>query len=232
MDGNGRWANRLGKSRVNGHRKGVETVRNVVEWCGELGVHCVTLFAFSSENWNRPAKEVSVLMDLLANTLVKDTQTMHERGIQIRFIGDDSKLNAKLRNQMAKSAAITKDNQKLILTLAINYGGRWDIVNAAQQAIKLAAVGELNNDELDESRFSSLLSNSDLPDPDLLIRTSGEYRISNFLLWQLAYSEFYFTDVHWPEFDRAELEKAFSVYAKRDRRFGGAIDNPIRAHVK
>jgi undecaprenyl diphosphate synthase len=213
MDGNGRWATRRFLPRVAGHKKGVDALRACVRHCGEIGVKVLTVFAFSSENWNRPAEEVSGLMDLLALALGREVPALHAEGVRIIFVGDRTALSEKVRNGLAAAEQATAGNSKLVFNVCFNYGGRWDI---AQAAAKLAERGEAIT-ELSMDRAMAL---SHVPDPDLLIRTGGEKRISNFLLWQAAYSELYFTDKLWPEFDEAALDEAIADYAGRERRFG------------
>ena len=213
MDGNGRWATRRYLPRVAGHKKGVDALRACVRHCGEIGVKVLTVFAFSSENWNRPAEEVSGLMDLLAMALGREVPALQAEGVRIVFVGDRSALSEKVRNGLAAAEQATAGNSKLVFNVCFNYGGRWDI---AQAAAKLAERGEAIT-ELSMDRAMAL---AHVPDPDLLIRTGGEKRISNFLLWQAAYSELYFTDKLWPEFDEAALDEAITDYSQRERRFG------------
>lgn len=213
MDGNGRWATRRYLPRVAGHKKGVDALRNCVRHCGDVGVKVLTVFAFSSENWNRPAEEVSGLMELLAMALAREVPQLQAEGVRIHFVGDRATLSEKVRNGLAQAEALTASNQRLVLNICFNYGGRWDI---AQAAAKLAARGET----ITELSLNRAMALAHVPDPDLVIRTGGEMRISNFLLWQAAYSELYFTDKLWPEFDAAALDAAIADYAKRERRFG------------
>jgi undecaprenyl diphosphate synthase len=213
MDGNGRWATRRFLPRVAGHKKGVDALRACVRHCGDVGVKVLTVFAFSSENWNRPPEEVSGLMDLLAAALTREVPKLQAEGVRIHFIGDRSRLSEKVRHGLTQAEAVTAGNQRLVLNVCFNYGGRWDI---AQAAAKLAARGEA----ITEQNLDRAMALAHVPDPDLVIRTGGEMRISNFLLWQSAYSELYFTDKLWPEFDAAALDKAIADYAKRERRFG------------
>jgi len=213
MDGNGRWATRRYLPRVAGHKKGVDALRACVRHCGELGVKILTVFAFSSENWNRPPEEVSGLMELLAVALSREVPHLKAEGVRIQFVGNRSALSDKVRNGLLQAEAATAANTRLVFNVCFNYGGRWDI---AQAAAKLAARGE----PITEESLDRAMALSPLPDPDLLIRTGGEKRISNFLLWQAAYSELYFSDKLWPEFDAAALDAAIADYALRERRFG------------
>jgi undecaprenyl diphosphate synthase len=213
MDGNGRWATKRFLPRVAGHKKGVDALRACVRHCGDIGVKVLTVFAFSSENWNRPADEVSGLMELLAMALAREVPQLQAEGVRIHFVGERSALSEKVRNGLAQAEASTAGNTRLVLNICFNYGGRWDI---AQAAARLAARGE----PMTEANLDRAMALAHVPDPDLVIRTGGEMRISNFLLWQSAYSEFYFTDKLWPEFSPAALDKAIADYGKRERRFG------------
>lgn len=213
MDGNGRWATRRYLPRVAGHKKGVDALRACVRHCGDVGVKVLTVFAFSSENWNRPPEEVSGLMELLAVALSREVPQLQAEGVRIHFVGDRSGLSEKVRNGLAQAEASTAANHRLVLNICFNYGGRWDI---AQAAARLAARGE----PITELSLNRAMALAHVPDPDLVIRTGGEMRISNFLLWQAAYSELYFTDKLWPEFDAAALDAAIADYARRERRFG------------
>ena len=220
MDGNGRWARARGLPRAAGHRAGVKTARAMVEACGERGIGVLTLFAFSSENWNRPRSEVGALMKLMLEALDREVSELAERGVRLRFIGARDELSDDMRVKIEEAEARTGANDALTLIVALAYGGRWDVVAAAREAARRARAGELDPETIDEQGFSDLLSLGGLPDPDLLIRTGGEFRISNFLLWNLAYSELFFTERLWPEFDREALDEALSFYAGRQRRFG------------
>jgi len=224
MDGNGRWAESRGEPRHAGHRAGVGAVRATVEECARAGVEVLTLFAFSSENWRRPALEVSLLMDLFFAALQKEARRMKDNNIRLRVIGDRSAFSAKLQKRIAETEAITADNDGLMLQVAANYGGRWDLVQAARSLAEQVRAGRLDPADIDEQRLAAALSFASLPDPDLFIRTGGERRISNFLLWQCAYTELYFTDVLWPDFDQAALRQAFADFAGRQRRFGRTGD--------
>ena len=213
MDGNGRWATRRYLPRVAGHKKGVDALRACVRRCGERGVQVLTVFAFSSENWSRPAEEVSGLMELLAMALAREVPQLQSEGVRIHFIGNRGALSEKVRAGLAQAEAATARNTRLVLNVCFNYGGRWDI---AQAAARLAADGQ----PITEQSLDRAMALSHVPDPDLLIRTGGEQRISNFLLWQAAYSELYFTELLWPDFDEAALDEALADYACRERRFG------------
>jgi undecaprenyl diphosphate synthase len=217
MDGNGRWARQRMLPRVAGHQRGVETIREMVAACHDLGVEYLTLFAFSSENWRRPAEEVSFLMQLFINKLETEVAGLHASGVRIKFIGDRSRFDAKLVRAIDETERITAGNSRLTLTFAVNYGGRWDIMQA-MHTLSLAHPERAT--AFSEEELMPYLSTAYAPEPDLFIRTGGEQRISNFLLWQLAYTELYFTDTLWPVFDRAALEEAIHSYQKRERRFG------------
>ncbi|CAM4427079.1 MAG: Ditrans,polycis-undecaprenyl-diphosphate synthase ((2E,6E)-farnesyl-diphosphate specific) [Legionella sp.] len=220
MDGNGRWAENQGLPRIEGHQAGVESVRKMIRTCMEKKVACLSLFAFSSENWARPTEEVSFLMELFIESLRRELSELNQNGVRMCFTGDRSLLSPALQQQMREAESVTADNAQLTLNLVVNYGGKWDLVTAAKKAVQAVAQGQITLEELDEARFSSYLDTANLPDPDLFIRTSGELRISNFFLWQLAYTELYFTDVHWPDFGEEEFEKALASFSKRKRRFG------------
>ena len=220
MDGNGRWAKARLRPRSFGHNAGRKAVREVVEGCLRQGVEALTLFAFSSENWRRPDEEVGALMELFLRALDKEVDELHEQGVRLRFIGDLGAFHAELRKRMELAMARTAGNLKLALNVAVNYGGRWDIVHAARHAAIAVAQGELRIEDIDEARFGSWTSLSELPPLDLFIRTGGEVRVSNFLLWQIAYAELYFTDTLWPDFDQACLARAIEDFARRERRYG------------
>ncbi|APG29025.1 di-trans,poly-cis-decaprenylcistransferase [Syntrophotalea acetylenivorans] len=220
MDGNGRWAEQRQMPRIFGHRQGVETVRSVVKECRALGVPHLTLYAFSSENWGRPASEVAALMELLGLFLAQELETLMAEDIRLRVIGNTSLLPVEVRQVLDDTIKRTAENSRLVLTLALSYGARDEILRAVKGLATEVEGGELAISDIDEQRFSAALDTAGLPDPDLLIRTSGEMRISNFLLWQLAYAELYFTDVLWPDFSADELRRAFDDFAARQRRFG------------
>ena len=224
MDGNGRWAQQRGKSRVVGHKQGVESVRAAVKIARESGVKALTLFAFSSENWNRPEKEVSVLMDLFMYVLTREVNRLHKNDIKFQVIGDLSRFSNKLQKKISDAEIKTKDNSGLVLSVAANYGGRWDISHAAKQLAQQVLDEKIAIDDITESSLNEKTSLFGLPELDLLIRTGGDFRISNFLLWQAAYAEFYFTDVLWPDFNEDELLKAMSTFKQRERRFGKTGD--------
>ncbi len=224
MDGNGRWARQKGMPRIAGHREGINSVREIVEFCGELGIGYLTLYTFSEENWNRPQAEVSFLMNLLMETIRKEVEALHRNNVRVRVIGDIDKLPKKSREEFRECMDLTRDNTGLNLILALSYSSRNEIVNAARAIAADVAAGNVKADEISESTFSSYLYTNQIPDPDLLIRTSGEQRISNFLLWQVAYSEFYITPVLWPSFRKAEMIEALTDYLGRDRRFGKVND--------
>ena len=220
MDGNGRWAERRGKSRIFGHRKGVEAVRNVVDACGRRGIPYLTLYAFSSENWNRPREEVRLLTELLFTTLESEALQLHENGIRLRVIGDLSPFGEEIDRTVRKVQELTRANKNLNLTVAVNYGGRWDIANACREIAVAVKNRSCSLSEITEQAVAGRLSTADLPEPDLFIRTGGEIRVSNFLLWQIAYSELLFIDTLWPEFDESCLDEALKSYRRRQRRFG------------
>ena len=220
MDGNGRWAKARGLPRVAGHKAGVETVRNIVQQCVQKGIEALTLFAFSSENWRRPPQEVGLLMELFLTALQMEVSKLNKNNVRLRVIGDISAFSEKLRNQMTKSQEQTRNNTGLTLVIAVNYGGRWDLAQASRRVAEQVAAGTLKPEQVDEELLGRYVCLHDLPEPDLFIRTSGEQRISNFLLWQLAYTELYFTDTRWPDFDASAFDQALLAYQKRRRRFG------------
>jgi undecaprenyl diphosphate synthase len=220
MDGNGRWAKKRMMPRSYGHRKGVETTRLAVEYFAHAGVSHLTLFAFSSENWKRPAEEVNSLMELFVQSLQQYTAELHAQRIRIRFIGDRSLFSTDLQQQIQRTEAETGNNQNMVLNIAANYGGHWDIVNACRSLAQQVQDAEITPEQIDEQAFGARLSLADSPDPDLFIRTGGEQRISNFLLWQLAYTEFYFCDTLWPDFSEVDMADALTEYARRQRRYG------------
>ena len=213
MDGNGRWAHKRLLPRIAGHRQGVESLRRCIRACAERGVKVLTVFAFSSENWNRPEEEVSGLMDLMGKALANEVPELHRAGIRMYFVGDRVSLSARMQHNLAQAEAATAGNSRMVLNVCFNYGGRWDI---AQAAARVAASGQPINEE-SLGRATAL---AHVPDPDLLIRTGGDHRISNFVLWQLAYAELYFTPVLWPDFDEAEFSGAVASFVARERRFG------------
>lgn len=221
MDGNGRWAKSRMMPRTYGHKVGVETIRNVVQEAQRLGIKYLTLYAFSTENWKRPKNEVSALMKLLVTYLRKELAELNKNDVKINTIGNISKLPQVCIDELERAKETTKDNKSLILTLALNYGGRADIMYAVRNICRDVESSKVEIDDIDEKLISSYLDTNGLVDPDLVVRTSGERRLSNFLLWEVAYSEFYYTDIHWPDFDEEELQKAIYYYQKRDRRFGG-----------
>jgi undecaprenyl diphosphate synthase len=220
MDGNGRWAKGRGLPRIAGHSEGVESVRDIVEACGQLGVECLTLYAFSTENWKRPKEEVSLLMRLLLKALKDETDRLHTNNVRIEAIGDIDALPAEVRQELNEDIRKTRDNTGLRLTLALSYSGRWDLTRAMKKIAVEVAERHISPGEIDEACICAHLSTAGMPDPDLLIRTSGEMRISNFLLWQLAYSEIVITDRFWPAYRRADLYDTIREYQRRERRFG------------
>lgn len=221
MDGNGRWAKSRGLARTEGHRRGLEALRGVVRHAGKIGVEVVTFFSFSSENWRRPQQEVSFLMTLLRRFMQRDLSELHEANVRIQIIGEREDLEPGIRALLEEAEGLTKDNTGLTLVVAFNYGSRDEMVRAARKLSLKVAAGELTADQITEDAMSAALDTSGLPDPDLLIRTSGEIRLSNFLLWQSAYTEFHFSPLNWPDFDEAAFDQAIADYCGRDRRFGG-----------
>ncbi|WBA18490.1 isoprenyl transferase [Salinivibrio kushneri] len=220
MDGNGRWAKARGKARVFGHKAGVKAVRKTVKAASELGVKALTLFAFSSENWRRPEDEVSVLMELFINVLSREVKRLDSHGVQLRIIGDTSRFSPSLQTKIAEAEALTADNDRLVLNIAANYGGQWDITQATRRVAEKVAAGQLQPNDIGEQDIARHLMLADLPDVDLMIRTSGECRISNFILWQAAYAELCFTEQYWPDFNEQSLYDAVAWYVNRERRFG------------
>ena len=220
MDGNGRWAKQQGKTRHYGHKAGAESVRRVVQACGELGVEVLTLFAFSSENWKRPKLEVELLMELFMTALSREVKSLKKNNVKLRVIGELSAFPQRLQDKIQKSIDETTECTGLHLNIAANYGGRWDVANAAKQIARQVQLGELSLDQIDENQLNAFTQLSDLPEVDLFIRTGGEVRVSNFLLWQIAYSEMVFSDVLWPEFGEEALKDAIDQFSKRQRRFG------------
>lgn len=220
MDGNGRWAQQQGEERLFGHNFGVESVRETLKAAQEIGIGYLTLYAFSTENWNRPKEEVDGLMDLLVKTISYEVEELHKSNVVITTIGDTAGLPESCQHELREAYETTKDNTGIQLVLALNYSAKWELVNAAKEIATLVAEGEINVDDINDEMISSKLSTKGIPDPELLIRTSGEHRVSNFLLWQIAYAEFHFTDVLWPDFGREDLYKAVLDYQSRERRFG------------
>tara|TARA_B110000116_G_scaffold268972_1_gene284024 strand:+ start:4125 stop:4832 length:708 start_codon:yes stop_codon:yes gene_type:complete len=216
MDGNGRWAKEKGKNRVFGHNNGVKAVRDTIEGAVEYGIKYITLFAFSTENWNRPKKEVNALMTLLVSSIHKETKTLLDNDIKLQTIGNIKQLPDKCQKKLSECIDLTKKNKKMTLILALSYSGKWEIINAIRNIIN----NNVTKEEISEELFEQYLTTKNVPDPELLIRTSGEHRISNFMLWQIAYSELYFTNKMWPDFRREDLKKAIINYQKRERRFG------------
>jgi undecaprenyl diphosphate synthase len=220
MDGNGRWAKRRKQPRFYGHRAGVEAVEEILQACAKVGVEALTLFAFSSENWHRPSQEVQILMSLFKSVLSSRLDRFQEQNVRLRVIGDRNRFPESLRAEIAKAEALTAKNKGITLVVAANYGGRWDITQAAKQVAVKVKSGQITIDSITPEVFAEHLSLADLPEPDLFIRTGSEQRVSNFLLWQLAYTEFYFTDTLWPDFDEAAFALAINTFVQRERRFG------------
>jgi undecaprenyl diphosphate synthase len=229
MDGNGRWAQMRGLPRQEGHRRGLEALRGAVRHAGDLGIRILTLYSFSTENWRRPAAEVSFLLGLLRRFVEKDLSELHAAGVRVRIIGSRDDLAADLRRLVEHAETVTRDNTRMTLVVAFNYGARDEIVRAARRIAMDVAAGLIEAAAVDEAMLASHLDTADLPDPELVIRTSGETRISNFLLWQAAYAEFVFSPVLWPDFDRAALEDAIAEYGRRERRFGGLSETADRS---
>jgi undecaprenyl diphosphate synthase len=220
MDGNGRWAEARGEPRTAGHRAGIEPVRRTIRECARLGVRALTLFAFSSENWRRPETEVATLMSLFMDALDREVEELHSNGVRLRIIGNRQSLAVRLQQRIAEAEALTAVNTRLDLQVAVSYGGRWDLVEAARRLAARAASGALRPADIDESALAAELQLADLPDPDLFIRTGGDHRVSNFLLWNIAYAELFFTDTLWPDFDERTLAEAIADFESRERRFG------------
>lgn len=220
MDGNGRWAKKKGMPRIFGHRNGVKAVKQITEAAAEIGIEYLTLYAFSTENWSRPAIEVDALMSLLVETIKKEIQDLNKNKIRLNAIGDISKLPPRSRKTLLEAIEETKHNDKVVLNLALNYSSKWEIVNAVKNIANDVKSGELNVDDIDSELFSNHLTTAGIPDPELLIRTSGEKRISNYLLWQLAYTELLFLDIYWPDFKKHHLLECILEYQNRERRFG------------
>jgi undecaprenyl diphosphate synthase len=228
MDGNGRWATSHGRRRFAGHRAGVKVARTVVEACAEAGVEVLTLFAFSSENWRRPIQEVNALMRLFVEVLQREVDALHENGIRLKFIGDRQHLPTILKKRMQDAETKTAGNSRMLLVLAVAFGGRWDITHAVQRIAEKVKAGDLDVDEVDESVVARHLSLAGYPEPDLLIRTGGERRVSNFLLWDFAYTEIFFTETLWPDFAVEDLQESFEFFSGRERRFG-RVDGQLEA---
>ncbi|ELA7921329.1 MULTISPECIES: isoprenyl transferase [Vibrio] len=220
MDGNGRWAKSKGKPRVFGHKKGVSAVRKTVAAASKLGIRAMTLFAFSSENWRRPEEEVGLLMELFITVLSSEVKKLHKNNLRLRVIGDTSRFSERLQNKIVEAENLTADNTGMVINIAANYGGKWDITEAAKTLALKARNGEIRVEDINEQLITEHLTMADLPEVDLLIRTSGECRISNFMLWQMAYAEMYFTPEYWPEFDEDSLVEAVTWFINRERRFG------------
>ena len=229
MDGNGRWANDRGLPRIAGHREGVRTVRKITKLCGELGIQTLTLYTFSSENWKRPVAEVGALMKLLVNSLRKEVSDLMKNNVRFTVIGDMNKFDQQIQNEIKNAFQKTKNNSGLNLNLALSYGSRQEILYATRKLVEKVTLGEIEIKDISEDLFSQMLHTKDLSDPDLLIRTGGEFRISNFLLWQIAYTEIHITDLYWPEFDKQDLMNAIYDYQNRERRFGKIYE---KAQVK
>lgn len=230
MDGNGRWARQRAMPRQAGHRAGVKTARRIVEACAKRGIGALTLFAFSSENWRRPTREVGALMRLFVEALDREVEELHANGVRLRFIGDRATLSATLQGRMQAAETRTEQNDRLVLVVALAYGGRWDIVQATRSIARDVAAGKLEPGAIDDEAVAARLALAGLPEPDLLIRTGGEHRISNFLLWNLAYAELYFTDRLWPEFSEQDLDAALERFRGIERRFGKTseqLDAPV-----
>lgn len=220
MDGNGRWAKARGLPRTAGHKKGADALRRTLDNCNKAGINYLTVYAFSSENWKRPSDEISDLMQLLQHYLHQELETLHEKNTRLRFIGDLSKLDSEIYKQLEFATDLTKNNTKFHLTVALSYGSRQEIVQTAQELARQVAAGKLSTEQISEELFSKNLYTQELPEPDLLIRTGGEKRLSNFLLWQSAYTELYFSDTLWPDFDVNDLNSALTDFSKRERRYG------------
>ncbi len=225
MDGNGRWAKKRGKLRVFGHRAGIKAVRSAVSFSVKHSIESLTLYAFSSENWNRPQQEVSSLMELFVFALDNEVKSLHKHNVKLSVIGDISRFSSRLQERIGRSVELTADNTGLQLNIAANYGGRWDLVQGIKQLAEKIKSNELTPEEISEATVGNFINLSQQPEVDLVIRTGGEHRISNFLLWQIAYAELYFTDILWPDFDETSFEGAINAFAKRERRFGGTPDD-------
>lgn len=232
MDGNGRWAKKNGIDRIFGHREGVESVKAIVEAAAELRLNYLTLYAFSTENWGRPTDEVNALMELLVNAIDNEIEDLMKNNIKLSTIGCNEMLPEHVYKKVENALKATSENTGLVLTIALSYSSRWEIVHATQQLVKDALKGKFNAEQIDDTLFESYLTTTNIPDPELLIRTSGELRISNFLLWQVAYAEFYFTDINWPDFKKEEFYKALYEYQKRERRFGKTSEQIAQGNTK
>jgi len=230
MDGNGRWAAQHGEPRHQGHRAGAESVRQAVETCARAGVDALTLFAFSSENWRRPAAEVSMLMELFLRVLDRESERLNRNGIRLNVIGDRERFSQRLQQRCASAEQLTQGNARMQLNIAASYGGRWDIAQAARQLAADVAAGKRSLESIDEAALGEQVCLHQLPEPDLFVRTGGEQRISNFMLWQLAYTELYFTPVLWPDFDSEQMQAALTWFSQRERRFGGLGHSGEDAH--
>jgi undecaprenyl diphosphate synthase len=230
MDGNGRWARLKGKTRIEGHVAGVESVRDIVESCTQLGIDYLTLFTFSTENWKRPEKEVSALMQLLVKVIGRESRKLHDNNICLNVIGEMDLLPEKVRTVLKKTMELTKNNSKLVLNIALSYSGQWDIAQACKAIAFDVEAGRITPESVNEQLLASYLSTASMPDPDLLIRTSGEFRISNFMLWQSAYSEIYVTNTYWPDFHRPQLYDAIREFQSRERRFGQTSEQLEKKH--
>ncbi|MGD8426071.1 MAG: isoprenyl transferase [Balneolaceae bacterium] len=231
MDGNGRWAKRRGNIRSYGHKAGVDSVRDITEACAQIGVKYLTLYAFSTENWGRPKIEVNALMRLLASSLREEAENLNENDIRLQTIGQVERFPENCQRELEEVVRLTQDNDRLHLCLALSYSGRWDITEAVKKLACQVKNGNLDPSNIDDEMISAHLSTANIPDPELIIRTSGEYRISNFLLWQLAYSELYITETYWPDFRRKELYKAIQSFQKRERRFGKLSDKAQKKSI-
>lgn len=231
MDGNGRWAQQRHMPRAMGHQAGVKAVRKIVEYCAEQKIEVLTLFAFSSENWRRPEEEVSLLMSLFLVTLQREIDKLHKNNICLRFIGDRTAFSEKLQKKMADGELLTKDNTALTVVIAVNYGGRWDMCQAFRKVAEKMAAGQVTSQDINEQLINQHLATADLPEPDLFIRTGGEQRVSNFLLWQLAYTELYFTTILWPDFNQNALDEAIKSFKSRQRRFGHTGEQIIKKTI-
>jgi len=229
MDGNGRWAQARNRPRSMGHKAGVKAVRETVEASARAGIEALTLFAFSSENWKRPMAEVNTLMELFMRALRKEVDELHKNEIKVRFIGNLNAFSPELQHAMRRAEVLTQQNHRMHLNIAVNYGGRWDLAVAAQKIARRCVAGELSPEDIDEQELGAELNLHGLPEPDLLIRTGGERRLSNFMLWQMAYTELYFCPVFWPDFGADQLESAIADYSSRQRRFGVTPDQASKA---